>query len=138
EVDTVSPGWVQSQLDYLSNYVDTRLRKRYVVPFVAPIPPVIEGWITRLLTLRVLLRRGIDPTDAQFAQLLKDHDAADSELKEAADATNGLFDLPLRADNTSSAISQGGVLAYSEQSPYVGYDIQRDVGRQQDDSRRGN
>lgn len=136
-IEVTAPGWTDAQLDYLSGWIDTRLRKRYAVPFAAPVPQVIEGWVTRLLTLRALLRRGVDPTDAQFAQIQKDYDSAESELREAADAKEGLFDLPLRADNANSAVTQASPKSYTEQSPWTAADIQRALGRQEDQIDRG-
>jgi hypothetical protein len=136
-IETASPGWVDAQLEYLSAWLDTRLRKRYGVPFVAPYPVAVEGWITRIMTLRCLLRRGIDPTDQAFAQLQKDHDTAEAEIREAADSEKGLFDLPLSAAVSTSGVTQSTPSVYSEQSPYTGYDVQRAVGRQEDQIRRG-
>jgi hypothetical protein len=62
----------------------------------------------------------------------KAKDDALAWLKEAADAKDGLIDLPLRADTTASGISRGGPLAYTETSPYAWTDVQAETGRSED------
>lgn len=137
-LEVAQPGWVDIQLLYWSDWIDSRLRKRYAVPFVAPVPLAAQGWLTRIVTVRCYLRRGVDPTDQQYADIKADDVAARDELREAADSDAGLFDLPLRADLTAtSGISQGNPRAYSEQSPYAWTDVQGRIGRQQDESGNG-
>lgn len=136
ELETNSAGFVGAQLAHWSDWIDTQLRKRYVVPFEAPYPVTIVGWLNRIVTWRCLIKRGIDPTDQQFAQIVKDSDSAYEEIAKAADSETGLYDLPLRADVARSGIAYG-TRAYSEQSPYVGFDRQRQAGRQEDLNSRG-
>jgi glutaredoxin len=136
-IETVAPGWIDAQAGLISAWVDAQLRKRYDAPFASPYPVAVTGWVSRLLTLKVFLRRGVDATDAQFAEIKNDADEAKKEIKEAADAENGLYDLPLRQDTTASGISKAGPLSYSEQSPYVWADRQADIGRNEDMNRGG-
>lgn len=136
ELETNSAGFVSAQLTYWSDWIDAQLRKRYVVPFESPYPVIAVGWVNRIVTWRCLIKRGIDPTDQQFAQIVKDSDSAYEEIAKAADSEIGLFDLPLRADNPRSAIAYGPRV-YSEQSPYVGFDRQRQTARQEDENARG-
>lgn len=131
-IETTQPGWLDAQFLYWSDWIDTRLRKRYAVPFVVPFPLAVEGWLARIVTVRAFLRRGINPTDAQYADIKTDHDNALDEIKEAADSEKGLFDLPMRADLDPSAISQGNPRSYTEASPYVWTDVQGNRGRQED------
>lgn len=132
EIEDRTPGWIDAQLETQSRWVDARLSKRYAVPFAAPVPEVVRSWVTRLVTLRAYHRRGVDPSDQQIAEVAKDRDDALLEIKEAADAEIGLIDLPLRADTTASGISKTSTLAYTERSPYVGLDVQRTAGRDED------
>lgn len=136
DLETNSAGFVSAQLAYWSDWLDAQLRKRYAVPFQSPIPITVVGWLNRIVTWRCLIKRGIDPTDQQFAQIVKDSDSAVDEVNRAANSETGLFDLPLRGDILRSGIAYG-TRAYSEQSPYVGFDRQRQVGRQEDENSRG-
>lgn len=131
-LETEASGWVDAQLALISARIDSRLRKRYAVPFTAPAPTAVTDWLARLVTLQCYLRRGVDSTDAQFVQIKADADAATAELKEAADAKEGLFELPLRADTDANGVTRGGPLAYSEQSPYVWTSQQGTTGREED------
>jgi hypothetical protein len=136
-IETLSPGWTLAQLTLESARIDARLSKRYGVPFQLPAPICVQGWLAKIVTLSAYLRRGFDPTDRQGASYIADRDGALAEIKEAADAVDGLFDLPLRADLTTSGVTRGSPKAYSEQSPYVFTDGQSRVGRQEDDNRGG-
>jgi hypothetical protein len=121
------PGHVALLLEDETAWIDARLRKRYAAPFAAPVQPVVRRWLTQLVTLKALLAWGFHPESPQDALIEKQHDLATAEIKEAADAETGLFDLPLRADTTATGISKGGPLAYSEASPYTWMDRQREA-----------
>ena len=137
DVEKVSPGWVDKQLEYWARWIDSRLRKRYASPFAAwndapPTPASVQGWLARIVTLRVWLKRGVDPNDRQFEVINQDSIDAMAEVLEAANSNEGWFDLPLRTDQDGSAIARGNPRVYSEQSPFVWTDVQRDVGRNED------
>jgi hypothetical protein len=136
-IEQGSAGWTLAQLEAESGKLDTRLAKRYAVPFDAPTPLIVELWITKIVTLSAYIKRGFDPTDRQAQMYVAARDEAVAEIKEAADAVDGLFDLPLRADTVASGISKGFPRAYSEQSPYAFTDSQAQVGHQEDDNGGG-
>lgn len=138
DVESAHAGFTTAQLESCSKLdIDARLAKRYATPFTAPYPEAIQAWLARIVTHRVFLRRGVDPTDQQAVDVKTDHDDAKKEILEAANSNEGLYDLPLRADTTASGISRGGPRGYSEQSPYVWMDGQSCVGRQEDSNGRG-
>lgn len=85
------------------------------------------GWLTALVTVDAYQKRGWNPDDEQAEQISDARKDALADLKEAAEAQNGLFDLPLKQDNPASAISQGGPYAYSEASPYAWVDAQQEA-----------
>jgi hypothetical protein len=135
ELEARQPGWILAQLASWSASINARLRKRYPnLPFAAPYPDAVCGWLQRIVTLKVAMRRGVDPSDAQYQEYVKDSDLAVAELKEAADGEVGLFDLPIAAggDAQNSGIGLGGPRVYSEQSPYVWTDDQSCTGRSED------
>jgi hypothetical protein len=143
DVEKVTPGWLDNQLEYWARWIDTRLRKRYASPFAAhdaapdSTPTSIQGWLARIVTVRVMLKRGVDPNDEQYITIASDAEAAMSEVLEAANSDEGWFDIPLRTDEDGSAITRGNPRSYSEQSPYVWTDEQENVGRNEDNSGRG-
>ena len=123
EVEANAPGWTEAQLLSYSAQIDARLAKRYSTPF-QDAPAVVQNWLQRLVTPRVLYKRGVDPADAQVDALIKDADQVWAEIKESADATNGLFDLPLRSDNDASGVTKNKVRFRADVSPYEGMDRQ--------------
>lgn len=135
EVEQLAPGYTEQRLAAQSALVDARLAKRYRTPFTAPVPVAVQEWLARLVTLDVWQRRGYDATDAQAHLYREQAAAALDEIKEAANAVDGLYDLPLSTG--ASAIAKGGPLAYSERSPYVWTDEQGAAGRDDDRRRRG-
>lgn len=136
-LEQVAPGWLLAKLTARSRWIDSRLSKRYATPFQAPVPEAVEDWLARLVTLPASLRGGVNQTDEQFAEIKADAETAAEEIKEAASATDGLFDLPLREDNPASAISKGVPYIYSERSPTVWTHIQMSRGREERRNRRG-
>jgi hypothetical protein len=130
EVQTAHPGWVDSQLVFWSGWIDSRLKKRYAAPFADPpnTPPVICGWLARILDEELYLKRGMDPEDKQSAKVEERAQAAKDQIQEAADSEKGLFELPLRADQPGATdISRAAPLGYTEQSPYTWSGIQREA-----------
>lgn len=120
ELQSRYPGWLEAQLEGKSGVIDSLLRKRYVVPFVAPVCEPVKQWLVRLIDPIVYLKLGIDASDEQISVIIEDARQVLVELKEAADAKEGLYDLPLRADLESSGIAKPTVLATSDATPYEG------------------
>lgn len=125
ELEVRAPGFLASRLVAWSQYIDARLRKRYEVPFGDPFPEIVRIWLTALVTVDAYQKRGWDPGSEQDELINDARQAALADLREAADAETGLFDLPLRQNNAASGISQGGPFGYSEASPYEWTDVQR-------------
>jgi hypothetical protein len=133
EVEARYPGWIDNQLAIKSQWLDSRLRKRYLFPLTTtPYPLVVTDWLSRIVTEAMMRKRGIDPTDEQAATYIDDRKTAEAEVLEAANAEEGLFDLPLRADTSTTGIVAPVVLGYSEASPYVAFDIQAEAARRED------
>jgi hypothetical protein len=133
-LDALQPGYVDSQIALVSGWLDSRLAKRHTVPFAAPYPEQVKTWATSLVAMRLWIRRGFDPNDPQMALVIADSQAAETEVKEAADGQLGLIDIS-RSDKT--LITRGNPRSYSESSPYVGADVRRESGRREDRNRRG-
>ncbi len=129
-VEEKHAGYLVARLKINSSRINSMLSKRYATPFADPPPEIVLGWLDAMTTVDAYTKRGWDPADAQSKIIVDDRDRAFTEMKEAADAQNGLFDLPLREDLTGSGITRGGPLGYSEPDPY-------EWMRVQDEARRG-
>lgn len=129
EVD--EPGFLQSQLDDWSAEIDDRLRKRYAVPFASPTPRTVLRWLTKLVTREAYDKRGRNPSSEQDQSAIDGAaEQAERELREAADAKDGLFELPLRADQPDvSGVTVGEPLGRADADPYAWMDRQRATSR---------
>jgi len=133
-----SVSFVNRRLAAQSSHINARLFKRCATPFVAPVPEIVLEWLERLVTRDCYVKRGFNPgDDAEDNEILARAVAAEAEIKEAADGKDGLFELPVRDDVTTTAVTKGGPLGYSESSPYVSFDLQRIAGRSEDQSGSG-
>lgn len=137
DLETEQPGWIDNQLLSWSASIDAKLRKRYAAPFASPYPVAVQGWLARIVTLRVAMRRGVSPSDEQFQDYKKDAEDAQAELNAAGESVDAGYDIPLREDTTASGITKGGPRVYTEQSPYVWQNAQARVGRNEDDNGSG-
>jgi hypothetical protein len=129
DFDALDSGFVTARITVGCSEINSRLRKRYAVPFALPAPEVICGWLTAIVTPDLYFRRGWDPASEQGLAILAEAARAREEMKEAADSNEGLFDLPTREDLTASAITQGTPMVYSEASPYSWTDVQSETLR---------
>lgn len=136
ELEALYPGWCELQFQVHSAHIDGRLRKRYAAPFVAPYALMLETWISALVTLRANVKLGVRQTDEQFQTAVTDDKQARDDIKEAADAEDGLFDLPLRANTTESGIVAATTLCQTERSPYVGFDVTKAAADLEDQNGR--
>lgn len=137
-VESLYPGFVAGQIALEQNFIDTRLRKRYAVPFASPVPSIIKRWLAWIVTMACWDRRGAgDSQQGTLERAQARYDQAIAELKEAADAKEGLFDLPLNDDASASNVTQGFPLGYTETSPYVSTDVQRKQASFEDAQGRG-
>lgn len=139
-MQTTYPGFLDSRLTIGTSIINARLQKRYAVPFgtsATPpvgVPEIVLGWLTALVTVDAYKKRGWNPSDAQSAEVIADRQEALDQMKEAAESDVGLFELPIKETDLTSAVSKGGPLGYSETSPYVWTDYQACTAREEDAS----
>lgn len=128
ELETRYPGFVAKRIALREGRMNSRLAKRYQVPFDPASPPdTAYDWIVAQVTLDCYLKRGFNPSAAQDALVEKEATTAAAEILEAADAVDGKWELPLRQDNPgSSAVVKGGPFGSSENNPYAAFDAQAD------------
>lgn len=137
DVDLLDSGYVNAQLLAVSSWIDSQLAKRYATPFASPYPITVQFWLARIVTSRLYVHRGVNSTDAEIQLIKEDADDAKKEIAQAADAQNGLYELPLRSDTDSDGVVRGGPSVYSEASPYVRTTIQGNIGRNEDQNGGG-
>lgn len=126
ELEVNYPGFLTVQLASYSSIIDARLAKRYATPFSAPYPEQVKKWLAALVAPEVYRRNGYDPSDQQSALLESDRSEAFAQLRESADAVDGMFELPVRSDIPSSdGVSRGRILSSSDATPYGWLDRQR-------------
>lgn len=123
-------GFIVARLAVGTGRIYGRLRKRYAVPFEGPPPEIVIGWLVAIVQAEAYLKRGINPaSDEHFKSIDEERTRAFEEMKEAADAEVGLFDIPLRENTTDDGVTLGGPLGYSEASPYDWTDVQAEAVR---------
>lgn len=120
-------AFIEAKLVSETSWINAQLRKRYDAPFVAPYPEAALGWLAVLVTPFVYRKRGIDPSDEQIVSAEADAQRARDDIAKAADSETGLFELPIRQDVQTSAVTQGGPLSYSEADCYIWTDVQREA-----------
>lgn len=141
DVEAMEPGWLDRQIVSRGRWIDAQLSKRYATPFAAfdaaePTPSAVQGWVARLIAPLIMFKRGVDQSDAQFDLIREDADEAKAEIQAAADAEEGLWELPLR-DGGPSGVRRGATRSYSERSPFVHTDVQRRVAFHEDQAGEG-
>lgn len=99
-----------------------------------PVPEIVLGWLTTLVTVDEYTKRGANFQDPGLDWLKEALQTVLEEVKEAADSKDGLFDLP-SSEDTDSAVTTGGPLGCSDASPYAWQDRQACLGSAQDGNR---
>lgn len=135
ELDVAEAGFIAARIAVRTSEMHSRLGKRYMRPFPSPVLEVVKGWLGALVTPDMYRKRGVNSQDTTLELLEKDADTARAQMKEAADAVDGLFDLPLADTGDATAIAKGAPMSYSEQSPWAWTDTQATVGRGEDRNR---
>jgi len=136
DVEAAQTGWLGAQLSAHSARINAQLRKRYATPFAAPIPEQVQLWLAQIVTEALYLRRGVDAQDEQFVSITEIAARAREEIKEAANAQDGLWDLPLN-ETSASLVTRGGPIGYSEASPYVWSSVQAERASSEDENGSG-
>jgi len=132
EVDALekaAPGWLLQKLETVSRVdIDPKLRKRYDAPFdVVTCPEAVKAWLEQIVTELAYVRLGVDPNDMQFQSVSRIAERAHLAIAEAANAVDGLYDLPLRDSEKATGITKGAPRGYAEPGPYHWLDVQREA-----------
>lgn len=136
-VEAEHAGWIDEQLGAVSDEIDAQLAKRYEAPFAAPYPRIVKLWLAQIVAAAVLDKHGAEALEAQATRFYEAEARARTQIQAAADAEKGLYQLPLRGDTNKSGVKRGGPRSYTEASPFVHRERQRDRGRLEDFRRDG-
>lgn len=127
-LETAYPGVVDAIGQAVSGTFDSKLAKRYAAPFQTPYPDTLKDNVAKVMSLRLMMKRGFNPSSAQDQEIIKQAEEAKAWLAEAADGKDGLVELPIKqASPAASAVNIGAPLGYSEASPYTWTDRQREA-----------
>ena len=96
EFETANPGRLEAMAEAISRVMDSYLMKRYATPFAEPVPEVVKFHGTQIMSHQLRVVIGFDPGSVQDEQIVKARDAAFAWLEQAANARDGLVELPLR------------------------------------------
>jgi hypothetical protein len=110
-----------------SSKIRARLVKRYAVDFQDPgtPPEVLLDWLTAIVDRDVQEYVGGNPEGREDEWIVKRADRAEEEIKEAANAETGLFELPLRNTDPlgASAVNLGGPIVVEYLEPINVWDV---------------
>lgn len=102
-IDTERPDFIDVALSERSAELNARLRKRYNVPLtMAEVPTMVRRWVIVLVSYDVLTASGF-PANGSEEPIVAEYQLALEQIKETADTENGLYELPLYADETGHA-----------------------------------
>ena len=122
-LETAEPGATVRALAAGDGYVDARLRKRYLVPLTAPVPEPVKAIVSAVATRLLYAKIGVQASSEVAKFIADDFENAMKFLRELADGADGLAELPLRADlTTTEGVSKGGPFACTGESPYAWLD----------------
>lgn len=136
-IEAETPGWTDAQLLAKSRWLDAKLAKRYAAPFASPYPECLLDWLTRIVTWRCYIKRGVDPTDREVAEVKADAELAEREADNAVSLAEAHFELPLRENTTASGATVGRPMTYTESTPYAWTDVQLDAALGEQQQRSG-
>ncbi len=120
-------------LEAASAEINMRLVKRYAVDFSSPgpVPDAIVKWLIRLVNVDVWECAGGLPEGRIDGWADESRKQVYAECEKAADAENGLFEVPLKNTDPlgNSAINKGAPIVRSYLTPHDVYDYY--AGRRQ-------
>jgi phage gp36-like protein len=96
EFETANPGRLDGMIAAVSRLIDSYLFKRYATPFSDPVPEAVKFHGTQILSHQLRVVIGFDPGSKQDDQIVQARADAFAWLEKAANARDGLVELPLR------------------------------------------
>lgn len=107
EFEVANPGRLAKMIEAVSRLIDSYLFKRYATPFGDPVPEAVKFHGTQILSHQLRVIIGFDPGSRQDEQIVDARNAAFAWLEQAANARDGLVELPLREPATGEKDASG-------------------------------
>jgi phage gp36-like protein len=115
------PGRFEAMSEAVSRLIDSYLFKRYATPFKDPVPEAVKFHAAQILSYQIRIFIGFDPSSQQDGEIVKARDEAIEWLSKAANARDGLVELPLRepepGKQDEDGVSRRRARAFSFRSP---------------------
>lgn len=129
EFDAAHPDRIDEMIVAVSRLIDSYLFKRYATPFSSP-PEVVKLHGTAILSHQLRLKIGFDPGSQQDAQIVQARNDAFTWLQAAADAKEGLVELPIREPDAGkkdvAGVARRKARAFSYPNAMAWHRAQRD------------
>lgn len=128
--DEDNPGRLTKMIVATSRLMDSYLFKRYATPFKEPVPEVVKFHGTQILSHQLRVIIGFDPGSQQDEQIINARNAAFAWLEHAANARDGLVELPKREPEAgkqdAAGVSRRKARAFSYRSAIDWHRSQKD------------
>ncbi|MDB4946228.1 MAG: uncharacterized protein JWP97_5762 [Labilithrix sp.] len=133
EFEAANPDRLDKMIAAISRLIDSHLFKRYATPFREPVPESVKFHGAQILSHQLRVVIGFDPGSAQDDQIIQARKDAFAWLASAANAREGLVELPLREPDPNkpdaSGVSRRKARGFSYGSPMAWHLEQRDRRR---------
>jgi hypothetical protein len=130
QLELEQPGTFDAVATAISRIFDAKLAKRYATPFLVDVPEAIRWNVAQVVAAELFHAAGYSPGSEQVEIVEKKKADALTWLDSAANAKDGLVELPLReAPPDTSGVIKGIPLVSSEPSPYDWIDVQAEALR---------
>lgn len=129
EFELAHPLRIDGMIESISRLVDSHLFKRYATPFSDPVPEVVKFHVAQIMSHQLRVIIGFDPGSRQDEQIVEARNAAFAWLEQAANARDGLVELPLREPATgkrdAAGVTRRKARAFSFDSPMAWHRARR-------------
>ena len=107
EFEVANPGRIIKIITAVSRLIDSHLFKRYATPFSDPVPEAVKFHGAAIVSHQLRVIIGFDPGSSQDAEIIQARKDAFTWLASAANAREGLVELPLREPDPGKKDASG-------------------------------
>ena len=127
--------WLLQQLELQASEVLAQLDTRYNTSRLAsPYPMIIKKWISALVAADLVLLLWFQSNSSDVERYESRAQLARDQIKDAVNSKEGMWQLPLKEGDSTSKAQRSAVRYSSTTSPFLDMRVQRDRGKQEDNS----